>query len=200
MKKSVKEGDKMICFLDMDGVLVDFIGGLHRALEIPFDYSNYPYEPGRWDILGDIASRAKVSLSYPNLLCSTHFWESLSWMADGKEILELVERRFGEENVYLLTTPMPNPQSWTGKYLWAEKHLPQYKKRIIITHLQKSMFASENRVLIDDKDQNVDEFMAAGGNTILVPRVWNRLSLFQAVAYLKKNLQKDSVKEFSDDE
>jgi len=190
MKKSVKEGDKMICYLDVDGVLVDFIGGLHRALKIPFDYSNYPYESGRWDILSDIASRAKVSLGYLNLLCSTHFWESLLWTADGKEILELVERSFGEENVYLLTTPMPNTQSWTGKYLWVENHLPRYKERTVITKVPKSMFASENRVLLDDRDQNVDEFIAAGGDAILVPSLLNRLFQFQTVAYLKKEITK----------
>lgn len=30
-----------------------------------------------------------------------------------------------------------------------------------------------NQILIDDRDKNVDHFIAAGGNAILFPQVWN---------------------------
>ena len=68
---------------------------------------------------------------------------------------------------------MPNPGSATGKVLWIEKHLPRYKKRLIITAAPKHLFAKPDTLLIDDKTDNVDEFIEASGYGLLVPRPWN---------------------------
>jgi len=170
----------------MDGVLVDFVRGVDQYFGISYD----EFPETQEDLpIWNWYTKFGITNKQVNDICISDFWLNLEWMYDGKEILKLVESFFGD-NVFLLTCPMPNQESWTGKYLWIEKHLPQCKKRIIITHLQKSMFASEGRLLIDDKDDNKDDFVSAGGDAILVPRPWNRLSQFQTVTYLKRELMK----------
>ena len=95
-------------------------------------------------------------------------------MHDGLEILSTVCDKF-RFDIHLLTTPMPNFGSWTGKAQWVNRYIPVFNKRLIITQVPKSLFAGPDTLLIDDKDENITEFVAAGGRGILVPRPWNSL-------------------------
>jgi 5'(3')-deoxyribonucleotidase len=165
-------------FLDMDDVLADFMKGLHKALNISYDYFNYPYEKGNWDILGyQIKSDGGSLITFDqcNDYCNTSFWQDLEWMHDGYDILRAVFDKFPAEQIYLLTAPMPNLESASGKMIWVYENLPVYLKRTIITQAPKSLLAKPDTLLIDDKDENVEEFVKAGGYGILVPRPWNEL-------------------------
>ena len=158
----------MIVFLDMDGVLVNFGEGTYRAFGIPYDYATaspdwfYYREWGVFDEEFDS-------------VCDRQFFASLRWLHDGKQILDAIEKRFTPDCIYLLTSPMNNPGSPSGKTDWVLRHLPAYRKRLIITQSSKSLFAGPDRLLIDDRDENAAEFVAAGGRGILVPRPWNEL-------------------------
>lgn len=166
----------MIIYLDIDGVLADFNKAATSLIDVP-------NPPSKWHWYEDIPNGFETV----NAGCTIDFWANLEWMTDGKEILKLVEQTFS--NIYLLTIPMPNPESYTGKILWVQKHLPQYTKRTIITHVPKKLFANSNAVLIDDRDKNIDEFNKAGGRAILVPRPWNRAYNIPTMQQLKKILR-----------
>jgi 5'(3')-deoxyribonucleotidase len=167
----------MKVFLDMDGVLVDFMGGLHKSLRLPYSYEAYPYQKGKWIMLTGIRGFADIPATFEQCdeCCSSIFWKNLEWMHDGHHILNTVAAKFGVKNIQLLTTPMPNIGSWTGKYRWVHRHLPDFVKRLIVTRAPKSLLAGPDTLLIDDKDENVEEFRAVGGQAILVPRPWNKL-------------------------
>lgn len=159
----------MICFLDVDGVLVNFRQGIHKEFNIPYDYSTLSKKWTFWEDWGNVTFQEVDST------CTADFWAGLRWMHDGKEILQLVEEKFGPENIYLLTTPMPNPGSGTGKMQWVQRHMPEYSERLIITTAPKYLFARSNTILIDDKDDNAGKFYCAGGKFIIVPRPWNTM-------------------------
>lgn len=163
--------------LDMDGVICDFLGGLHKFLRVPYQYDSYPYKLGLWNMLTDIKGFGDTPVTFEqcNDACTMRFWRDLEWMPDGHDIFRYVLNYFSPKQVYLLTTPMPNPGSYTGKALWVEQNLPLYKKRLIVTQAPKSLLAGPDTLLIDDKDQNVREFEDAGGAAILVPRPWNHM-------------------------
>ena len=166
-----------VVMLDMDGVLVDFVGGLHKALGVPYDYDHYPYEKNKWNMFGDIqrpTGEGSYSFEEIDACCTAEFWENLKWMPDGHDILRVVYEKVKAERIYLLTTPMPNVESASGKVAWIRKNLPGYEKRLIITRASKGILATPNRLLIDDRDKNVDEFADGGGSGIIVPRPWNR--------------------------
>ena len=185
-------------FLDMDGVLTNFLGGLHEALGVPYSYENYPYEKGKWDMLTDINTGFEdipATFEQCNDCCITSFWQNLEWMHDGRDILEAIMNTLGLEKVFFLTTPMPNIESPTGKWMWVRDNLPIYLKRTIITQAPKSLLARPDTLLIDDKDENVEGFQKAGGNAILVPRPWNKLHKYSDVAsqIVRKELEQYEV-------
>jgi len=178
-------------FLDMDDVLADFMRGLHEALNIPYDYFNYPYKKGEWNILGyQIKLQGSIiTFDQCNDCCDTLFWQNLEWMHDGYDILTAVEYKYAPAQIYLLTTPMPNVDSPTGKWLWVRDNMSMYYKRTIITQAPKHLLARPDTLLIDDKDENVDGFREAGGKALLIPRPWNR-------AHLQADRTVEVVKEF----
>lgn len=158
----------MKVFLDLDGVLVNFRKGIHDAFNVPYDYSTLSPKWYFWEDWPGIA------FNDVNRTCTEAFWQNLEWTHDGERIFKYLEERIDPKNIFLLTTPMPNVGSWTGKMLWIRKHLPAYEKRLIITTAPKHILARPNRLLIDDKDENINEFRQAGGRTIIIARSWNQ--------------------------
>ncbi len=169
--------NKVVC--DMDGVLVDFFTGVNEIF-------NIPEPPHKYDWFEDY----NVSREQLNQVCGARFFSNLYWMPDGREIEEAVRVKFGSENVYLVTLPMPNSESWMGKVEWVNRYLSLYNKRLIISTAPKSLLAGPDTLLIDDKDENIEEFRAAGGQGILVPRPWNKNydCLRSALDYVKHKL------------
>lgn len=175
----------MIVFLDMDGVLVDFVEGTYRAFGKKYHCDDLP-RPMEWNYFKDWG----LYFQEFDAACTADFWAGLRWMHDGKEILSMIEEKFVKENIFLLTTPMPNPGSGTGKMQWVQRHLPEYSKRLIISSAPKHLFASRDTLLIDDKDSNIGDFYGCGGNSILVPRPWNKKYNRLTLPYIKAKLEK----------
>jgi len=151
----------MIYYLDVDGVIANFNKPATAVI-------GAEYPPKKWHWYEDYPN----GFERINEACTVDFWANLEWMPDGHDILREVWRKIQpQDEYYLLSTPMPNPGSWTGKALWVEKNIPEWK--LIVTNAPKRLLASPESVLIDDKDENVCEFVKAGGNGIIVPRSWN---------------------------
>ena len=169
-------------FLDVDGVLANFRKGIHNTFAKPYDYPTLSPKWTFWDDWPD------VTFEMVNTACIIPFWVDLEWMHDGDDILTAIEYKYAPA-IYLLTTPMPNVQSSTGRWLWIKNHISMYYKRTIITQAPKHLLARPDTLLIDDKDENVDGFREAGGKALLVPRPWNR-------AHLQADRTVEVVKEF----
>jgi 5'(3')-deoxyribonucleotidase len=168
--------------LDMDGVLVNFTKGMFDA----FGMKNKTAEVLEYECFGTPVFPPKFHEM--NNKCTREFWANLEWWPDGEQILTLVESFFEQKDIYLLTCPMPNSESWTGKYEWVIRNLPEYSERLIITRNCKSILASRDNVLIDDKEGNIEQFVTAGGKGILVPRPWNFLRTVNTLEFIKGQL------------
>lgn len=178
-------------FLDLDGVLVDFVRGMNKALGLSPDLV-----ANHWDWFKD----AGFSFKEVDNQCTLGFWMNLPWMHDGKDILRL----FDASESCLATTCMPNRASALGKQLWVKAHMPAYSRRLIIFSCKtpKKLFAASRQcLLVDDKNENVDEFIEAGGSAILVPRPWNRgyKDTMRTVEVVKTKLE-EWRKEYQNDE
>jgi len=156
-------------FLDVDGVLANFRKGIHDAFNKRYDYSLLSPKWTFWDDWSD------VTFEMVNAMCTIPFWVGLEWMHDGLKIFKTTCNKFKPSQIYLLTAPMPNPESATGRWLWIKKQLPGFYKYTIITQAPKHLLARPDTLLIDDKNENVDGFREAGGKALLVPRPWNCL-------------------------
>lgn len=171
----------MKVYLDMDGVLVDFRRGVCEAFGRDDPSTNWKF----WE------NWEGVTTGMVNAKCNDYFWKYLNWTHDGQEIEQAVRDKFNNESVYLLTTPMLNTGSGTGKLQWIKWHMPWVYSRTIISYAPKSLLAGPDTLLIDDKDENIEEFRAAGGQGILVPRPWNKLYHLadQTLAVVKNRLE-----------
>lgn len=158
------------CFLDMDGVLIDFLSGASKAHGRELPYTKVENR-GIWETeqLWGITSDAFWK---PIDALGAGFWEDLPKTDECDEIISLVDNYFGLDNVAILTAPSDDPNCVIGKKLCLKKRLPMFKKRVIFTGA-KEFLAGPNRVLIDDRDKNIKDFFEAGGYAIRVPRLWN---------------------------
>lgn len=182
----------MKCFLDMDGVLVDFIGGASLAHDLPNPYSPMSDRAaGEWDI-AKLWHLKEDEFWQP--LNSSTFWEELQPTPEADEILFLCENAFGFENICLLTCPSASPYSAMGKLRWIQSHLPQYARRYMMGPA-KQFCAGPDAILIDDNDINCQCFTNHLGGAVLLPRPWNaNYAIADPISYLRENLE-DILKE-----
>jgi 5'(3')-deoxyribonucleotidase len=173
-------------FLDMDGVLTDFVSATVRLHGQPDVLQNWP--PGE----RDIPQVLHVSRThYWNLIDAqgADFWASLEpfpWFAD----LVALVREFAPMTI--LTSPSLAPTCLDGKVQWLYSHFPKEQGRRFTDYLmgrQKHLLAQPRRVLIDDAEANVEDFRAAGGHAILFPQPWNaNYAIQDRLAYVKSEL------------
>lgn len=172
-------------YLDLDGVITDFVGGVCKAFGKVNPYPKETRDYSFWNAWPEIPFKDV------DAICNQEFWHNLEWVDDGRDTLRAIMGTLGLENVYLVTMPMPNLESASGKMMWINDNLPIYLGQTIITtkDVSKSLLAKPDTLLIDDKDENVDGFREAGGKALLVPRPWNR-------AYLQSDRTVEIVREF----
>lgn len=162
------------CFLDMDGVIADFVGAACRAHNRP-----NPYRPCLPKAQGEFDMAAVWGITHrdfwkPVVAKSLQFWTDLEKTPEADAIVEFVCEWFGAENVAILTAPSSDSGSIPGKRAWIARHYPQFSRRVIFSAAEtKSFLSAPGKVLIDDRNENVGMFHNGGGAGVLVPRPWN---------------------------
>tara|TARA_R110000824_G_scaffold2372_3_gene11137 strand:- start:593 stop:1111 length:519 start_codon:yes stop_codon:yes gene_type:complete len=111
--------NKLIIYIDMDGVLANF----GKAAEEHPDNGTIGYEP---DLILDFSKFEPM----PGAINAV------------KELTEM-----GHDLFIATTPPWDHPDSWAQKRTWVLEHLPQFKKRMFLTH-RKDLLKGE--ILIDD--------------------------------------------------
>lgn len=156
-------------FLDMDGVLCDWVGGVCRLLER--------------DQAALEASWTKDSSICPQLGISANemwrkideagsaFWSELDPYPWTEELWWLCSLA---SQTIVLSSPSQDPRSLAGKLEWLNKHLGGGRPfRRYLIGPAKWACASRMKILIDDRDKNCREFDDAGGFSVVFPRPWN---------------------------
>lgn len=159
-------------FVDMDGVLVDFVGGVFNFFEA---------DPTNYNPRGDYELTNYLNLPpkefWSRLDKCEDFWETLHITPEAEPLLDFLLSRVDEKNIFLLTSPALHPNCFYGKAAWVKKHFPQFLPRLILTE-HKQFLAARDRLLIDDSDRNISRFREHQGLAVLVPRKWNSQHAF----------------------
>lgn len=162
----------MILFIDMDEVLVDFTGGACKIHGITRKQLEELRQPGQWDIVAAMGL-SNQEFWDPINQAGEEFWAELDplwWayplMRAAKEICD---------EIYLLSSPSWGAHSYGGKIKWISQYLPDCNY-IITEH--KSLLARPGRLLIDDREENVDQFIANDGDGIKFPSMGNSKHTF----------------------
>lgn len=162
-------------FLDVDGVLVDFVGGALKLFEAEALLETWP--AGEYDICKVLSVEpaefwAKITLQGPT------WWLRLPSYPWAEKLYRLAA---AVASVSLLTTAPRDPGSFTGKALWCQNFLaringgePSAQRGFTITAEPKANFARPDILLIDDSDQQVRDFVVDAGRVLAFPQPWNR--------------------------
>ena len=166
-------------FLDLDDVLNRFTMSALRHVGCPVDeyrYTDFKPEWG-WDIV-----QAANALHPRRRFEDWEFWQSIGrgfWanvpQSNEFSLLFLCEQFVGTENVCILSSPTLDPDCLAGKLEWIQETMPSRFHRQFLFGPRKHFCARPDALLIDDRDKNVEDFRAHGGQAILMPRPWNSL-------------------------
>lgn len=166
IKESLNEEGQTRIFCDMDGVLTDFDRGFKRLKAnhpehlTPDEYEKKHGEHSIWPLID--AREEK-------------FWVRLPWMKDGRELWDYLKRY----SPIVLSAPSRSKHSVDGKMKWIKVNLGINQSeptrsindmdpdsRIILANDKAQFVKSKNDILIDDRQPNIDKWVAAGGTAI----------------------------------
>jgi hypothetical protein len=131
-------------FLDMDGVLVNFDEQFKELTgEYPKQYEQTHTPDEFWEAIDS---------------AGVGFWRGMKWMPGG----EALYTRAAKHDHVLLSSPSRSEVSKIGKRLWRRDKTPNTKLILSRSHLKKN-YAAPNHILIDDREDNIQQWKNAGG-------------------------------------
>lgn len=140
-------------YLDLDGVLADFIAGYKKY------YGNQ-----------DIAKvDMKELIAQKKTFADYSLYRDLPLFPEAKNLVKYVES-LGVDVQILTSVGKYSPKdNAVDKVLWIKKHFPKYAKKFnyVTASADKAKFAASDTVLIDDRSKSTKPFAAAGGNVVL---------------------------------
>lgn len=137
-------------YVDMDGVLSDWEAQFKRySGGIPVDtYDNLHGKQNRFNLVNKN---------------SPEYFANMPWMKDGKLLYNFVN---SFPNVQILSHA-PDAKSKIGKQQWLKDKGITFEANLVPNRKDKSKFATTDSVLIDDREDVVNDFINAGGKAIL---------------------------------
>lgn len=159
----------MNIFLDVDGVLAQFVEGACKKLGVKNPYLNRN-NWGKYDLPSLLGMGSK---QFWDSLDDIDFWANLEPYEWAEGLVDLCES-YGD--VYFLTSPMFGWKCPAGKAKWLDKYFPGYNRRWLIGAPKHLLANRDDAFLIDDSVQNVDRFTSYGGRSILFIQPWNNIS------------------------
>jgi len=169
-------------FVDLDGVLCDFMKGFNELLgdeSTGQTTSEYEAEHGKnsiWQVIDP---------------AGVEFWTGLDWMPDGKQLWTYVK----SYNPTILSAPSRRKESKIGKTEWLRANLPELpnhhvqtkgkhgwdgSSKIILNSMKHLYASGPEDILIDDTPSKIDAWREKGGTGIL------HTSAASSIAELKK--------------
>lgn len=166
----------MIYFIDMDGVVCDFVRAaleLHvgTSYEIEMILNEWPKGEYRIERVLGISTD---QFWEPIASCGEDFWALLNELHSGMQLVESL--REDNRKFVFLTSPAMCSSSSSGKVRWLQRRFGADFRDYILCPTSKSLLAGPGRVLVDDSDRNCEEWKACGGTSIVWPQPWNSAS------------------------
>lgn len=183
----------MRILLDLDEVLCDFIGGACRAFNVDAEEINRRCINSPWGSLIPAIGQLKgFNLTEEFFYAVIHqqgekFWEELEPLPWFQQVIELADDY--SDDWHIISAPSKYPTSYGGKVKWLKKYFGEDFDRFALTP-HKSIFAKKGILLIDDRESNITDFIAAGGDGLVFPRHHNSLHMLKdnPVGHLRRML------------
>lgn len=156
----------MTLYLDMDGVLMDYEGGIAASGVVPYPHGKqYIHKPrSEWP-----QEMIDADAAYVACMARDDFWLGLKVLPDAK-LLWGFAKRFHHH----VLTALPNRMEDYSKRIADDKRLslrqhfgyiPDYRIHTCLRH-EKASYARPGAVLVDDTPANCEEWNKAGGTAV----------------------------------
>lgn len=186
LKRLVKTGVVQEIYLDLDDTLNTFtatVGVLFGVGHNDFDLSWCQHKHG-FDLIeqlkGAYPARGWKPLEgefdYDSFWwhLPKSLWESTPMSKHCDDLIVACMDAVGPDNVYIATSPTKNPNSASGKMHWINTYVHPLLRRNYHITPRKEKLAAPGRLLIDDCERHLDNWVDRGGLTFTVPKPWNR--------------------------
>ena len=140
---------KFTIFVDMDGTITDF--DKHFTDLVGKPPKQFEQDNGIEEFWRQIDKVHGVK-----------FWSEMPWLPEGKRLWNYVQKHGAK----LLSSPSRSSSSRLGKRKWVQENIPG-TKLILARRPNKQNYSGENRILIDDRQDTIDEWNSRGGIGIL---------------------------------
>jgi 5'(3')-deoxyribonucleotidase len=158
-------------FLDLDGVVRDFVTGCAQWFDVPdLTPESCTYWKAPYDFV--FAKHKDMTVEHFWRSLEDSFWINLPFTPEAHDVLTILEKFSDDAEVCILTSPSQTSAGATQQ--WIAQNLPEYfeTNRYLIGS-PKHLCARPGSVLIDDYTRNIERFRCHGGRGILFPRPWN---------------------------
>jgi len=151
-------------FVDLDGVLADFISAAITAAELPITADQVQH----WNFFQEYLDEEEFSKRIDNTM---YFWDDLPVYPWAHELVEYLKTK---GDIVYCTSPGNHDEAATGKLNWLRRHgfLSKHSKNYVLTHY-KWLLAGRDRILVDDSDDQSYRFVNMGGHSVVFPQKWN---------------------------
>jgi hypothetical protein len=155
-----------LLFLDLDGVLVDLVGGLSKRIGKELSY----------DRRKEFNEEFKTFIADLNFAARAEFWSNLPPTKD----MELIWNKVKFYKPLILSSISECEAAAYGKQMWCWNNLAIDSRQVFCVNksADKQNFACKNSMLIDDFDDNIAQFRAKGGQAIHHTNIDTTLSEF----------------------
>jgi len=157
-------------YCDMDGVLCDF----ERRFE---QFTGLTPEEYRSQKTIELGNQQKADEAFWDIIdnqIGVRFWVGIPWMPEGEKLWNHIKKY----KPTLLSSPSRSESSSLGKRLWVRNNLPG-TKLILARAADKQNYSGPNNILIDDREDNIQQWKSKNGIGILfksTDQVINELS------------------------
>ena len=145
-------------YVDMDGVLTDF----ERRFEQFAGVTPDEFISQKTIEFGD----TKANEQFWDLIdeqIGVRFWAGMPWMPEGEKLWKYIK----PFKPTILTSPSRKESSKIGKGVWIKRNMSGTPYKFGYKASGKAKYATPNSILIDDREDNIDAWKAAGGIGIL---------------------------------
>lgn len=162
-------------FIDMDGVLADFV---ESAVELVTGLQREIVMRGWPKGVHDMHVALKMGKDdfwHKIGEGGVHFWHRLRPYVWSMPMYKMLSEL---GSCIILSSPTRDPACAAGKMGWIQAHFAAsasqtFREYVLAPAKQKQLLVGKHRILIDDNERNVRQWEAAGGRAVLVPQPWN---------------------------
>lgn len=151
-------------YSDMDGILTDFTTAYLKLVNSELIHDDIK----NWDIYLHTSQTEKEFWNTLEL-AGEDFWEHISPYIG---CFDMIKKLQSIDKITILTSVF-SPSAAIGKIKWLNKWLPQSPIMPVCFDTEKWKYANSDSILIDDKPENIIEFIEHGGRGLLYPQPWN---------------------------